>query len=209
MTTPAPPRTPNRPSASPRFSARDLMNLAVFAVLYVVVVFAVGMLGAISPFAMILTLPLAPIAAGIPYMLFLTRVHHAGMVTLFGALVALAFLLMGQPWQSTLLTILVSALADAVLAVGGYRSSWAGVWAYTVFCVWFVGPWIPFLLDPEGYLHGASLTVMGPDYVASFAQVVTVPVVLAMSGAAVVCGFLGGLLGCAVLRKHFERAGLA
>jgi energy-coupling factor transport system substrate-specific component len=45
--------------------------------------------------------------------------------------------------------------------------------------------------------------------VAAFAQVVTTPAVLISLGAVLVCGVLGGLLGSAMLRKHFVRAGLA
>lgn len=49
-----------------RFTARDLLNTAVFAVLYAVIVYAIAMLGIISPLVMLLTLPLSAIAAGIP-----------------------------------------------------------------------------------------------------------------------------------------------
>jgi len=167
------------------------------------------MLGIISPLAMLITLPLAPIIAGIPYMLFLTRVRHAGLVTLFGVVVALVYLLMGHPWQSTVLTIVTSLLAELVLWAGKYRSKWAAIWAYTVFSVWFVGPWIPFFLDPAGYLRAQATGSMGADYMEQFADVVTVPAILVMVGIGIVCGFLGGLLGTALLRKHFVKAGLA
>ena len=114
----APPRAP----LSLRFSARDLLNVAIFAVIYFVVVFVIAMIGIVSPLVMLLTLPLAPIAAGIPYMLFVTRVRHAGMVTLFGIVVGLIYLLMGHPWQSTLVTIAVSVLAELIIWAGRYRS---------------------------------------------------------------------------------------
>ena len=201
--------TAARPRLSIAFSARDLLNVAIFAVIYFVIVFAVAMLGIISPLVMLLTLPLSAIAAGIPYMLFLARVRHAGMVTLFGIVVALLNLMMGQPWQSSLLTIVLAALADLVLSTGNYHSRWAAVWATVVFSAWYVGPWIPFFLDPVAYLKSASIQSMGEAYVVEFAQIVTVPAILAMSAATLVCGFIGALVGAALLRKHFERAGIA
>lgn len=82
--TPTTPPSAGKPSAI-RFSARDLLNVAI----YFVIVFAIAMLGIISPLVMLFTLPLSAIAAGIPYMLFLTRVRHAGMVALFGIVLAL------------------------------------------------------------------------------------------------------------------------
>ena len=198
-----------RPAFSLKFSARDLLSVAIFAVIYFVVVFAIAMLGIISPLVMLLTLPLSAIAAGIPYLLFLTRVRHAGPVTLFGVVLGLLYLMIGHPWQSTLVTIALSVLAEFVLLAGGYRSKWAAIWTYTVFSAWFIGPWIPLFLDRQAYLRTQGMEAMGPEYVEAFNQVVSTPAVLAMTGATIVCGFLGALLGTALLAKHFRKAGLA
>lgn len=203
------PLAAGHPRWSVRFSARDLLSVAIFAVIYFVVVYAIAMLGIVSPLVMLLTLPLSAIAAGIPYMLFLTRVRHAGMVALFGIVLALLFLLSGHPWQSTLVTIGLALVAELVLAAGRYRSKQAAIWTYVVFSGWFIGPWIPFFLDREEYLRGQGVDAMGEAYMQDFAQVVSVPAVLVMVAATLVCGLLGALLGTALLRKHFVRAGLA
>ncbi|MGB4777917.1 MptD family putative ECF transporter S component [Microbacterium sp.] len=210
----APPSSPVAPASarasfSVRFSARDLLNVAIFAVIYFVIIFAIAMLGIISPLVMLLTLPLSAIAAGVPYMLFLTRVKHAGMVTLFGVVVALLYLMVGHPWQSTLLTIGVSVVAEFVLWAGAYRSKWAAIWTYVVFSAWFTGPWIPFFIDPAGYLQGVGMQSMGEDYTAQFEGTVTIPAIAGLIVATLLCGFLGALLGTSLLRKHFRRAGLA
>lgn len=198
-----------RPPFSVRFSARDLVSVAIFAVIYFVVVFVVAMLGIISPIVMLLTLPLSAIAAGIPYMLFLTRVRHAGMATLFGIVLGLLDMMIGHPWQAVLVMIAVSVLADLILWAGGYRSTWAAIWAYTVFSCWFIGPWIPFFANRDEYLRSQMMGDMGGDYTRAFEQIVSAPAVLAMVAATVVCGFLGALLGTRLLRKHFRQAGLA
>lgn len=191
------------------FSARDLVNIAIFAVIYFAVVFAINMLGIISPLVMLIILPLSIIVAGIPFMLFLTRVKHAGMVALFGTVVALLYLVSGQPWQSTVLTIVLSLIAEVILARGRYRSKWAAIWAYTVFTFWYVGPWIPMLLNREEYLNSPGMQMMGEEYVAAFDQTVSVTALGIYSVATVICGLVGGILGSAMLRKHFVKAGLA
>ncbi|WP_082309446.1 MptD family putative ECF transporter S component [Leucobacter musarum] len=204
---------PDRPAAArrtgARFSARDLLNVAIFVVIYFIVIVAITMIGAISPLVMLIIVPLCALAGGIPYMLFLTRVKHAGMVTLFGTVNALIYFMMGHPWQSLLFTILCSVAAEFVLAAGKYRSKWAAIGTYTVFSAWFLGPWIPLILDRAAYLQSAGLTEMGPEFVAAFDQIVSLPALFIMWGATVVLGFFGGLLGSAVLRKHFRKAGLA
>jgi len=198
-----------RSSFAVRFSARDLVNVAIFAVIYFVIVFVIAMLGIISPLVMLITLPLGVIAAGIPYLLFLTRVRHAGMVTLFGVVIGLLYLMMGHPLISTVVTVVASLLAELILSAGKYRSKWAGSGAYTAFSLWFIGPWIPLFVNRAEYLRSPGMAAMGSDYVARFDQIVTVPALLGVFAATLVCGLLGGLLGSALLRKHFVRAGLA
>lgn len=190
-------------------SARDLINVAIFSVIYFVVIFAMAMLGILGPVVMLVTLPLSVIVAGIPFMLFLTKVRKPGMLALFGTVVALLYLISGQPWQSTVLTIVLAIIAEFVLAAGKYRSKWAGIWAYAVFTLWFFGPWIPMLIDPVAYFASPAMQAMGEEYVAEFMDVVTVPALFITLAAVFVCGILGGLLGSAMLRKHFVKAGLA
>lgn len=203
------PPTVERPRFSLKFRARDFLTVAIFAVIYIVVIFAVAMLGIISPLVMIITLPLAPLVAGIPYMLFLSRVRHAGMVTLFGIVFGLASMGWGHPWQSALVIVGCSLIAEIVLFAGRYRSRWAAIWTYTIFSAWMIGPWIPFFLDPKAYIAQQASQSMGSDYASQMDAVMTAPIVLGVWGAGIVFGFLGGLLGSAVLRKHFVKAGLA
>jgi energy-coupling factor transport system substrate-specific component len=202
-TVPAPPRL------SVTMSARDLLNVAIFAVIYFVIVFAIAMLGIINPLVMLLSLPLSIIVAGIPFVLFLTRVRHAGMVTLFGTVVALLYLISGHPWISTLLTIAVSLGAEAVLWAGRYRSRWSTIGAYAVFSVWYLGPMLPLLMNRSEYLNSPGMQAMGPEYVAAFDETVTVTALWIYTASALVSGLIGGLVGAFLLKKHFTRAGLA
>lgn len=199
----------HRPPRRVKFSARDLLNVAIFAVIYFAIVFAIAMLGIISPLVMLLTLPLSAIAGGIPFMLFLTRVRHPGMVALLGVVLSLLYLMIGHPWQGAAVTITCSIIGEFILFAGRYQSKWAAIWTYTVFSAWFIGPYIPLFLDRAAYLRSPGVDVMGSDYVEAFDRIVTAPAVVGMWGGAILCGFLGALLGTAMLRKHFRRAGLA
>lgn len=191
------------------FTARDFLNVAVFAVIYIVVVFAVAMLGIISPLVMVITLPLVPLIAGIPYMLFLSRVRHGGMITLFGVVFGLTSMGWGHPWQGTLVIVGVSLLGEIVMYAGRYRSKWAAIWTYTIFSAWMIGPWIPMFLDRGAYIAEQGTATMGSDYAAQMDAILSAPVILSVWAAGIVFGFFGGLLGAAVLRKHFIKAGLA
>ncbi|MEZ3161337.1 MptD family putative ECF transporter S component [Microbacterium sp. BWT-B31] len=198
-----------RPRFSIEFSARDLLNVAIFAVIFIVVTYAIGMLGIISPLTWLLAVPVSIIVNGIPFMLFLTRVKHAGMVTLFAAIVGLFYLLSGNTLVSTIAIVLLGILAELVLLAGRYRSRWAAIGAYTVFSLGFFSPFLPLLYDRQGYFGSATWTQMGEDYIRASDELFSLPVLGLLALAILIAGFLGGLLGSAVLRKHFVRAGLA
>lgn len=200
---------PDRPRFSLRFTARDLVSVAIFAVIYIVVSYAIGMLGIISPLTWLLIIPVSIIVNGITFMLFLTRVGHAGMITLFGAIIAVFYLLTGNIPLSTAAIVLLAIVAELVFWAGRYRSTWAAIWSYTVFGLGFFTPFLPLLFDPASYFTGPSWESMGEDYLQGAQELLTAPVAGALALAIAIAGFLGGLLGSAVLRKHFVRAGLA
>ncbi len=198
-----------RPGFSLRFTARDLTGTAIFAVIMIVVKYAIGMLGILSPLVWLVIMPVSVLVNGIVFMLFVTRVRHAGMVTLLGVVVALFYLLTGNTIFSTIGIVVLAMLAEVVLWIGGYRSRWAAIWSYTVFALSFFTPFLPLVFDRENYLASPSFTTMGEEYVAGADALTTLPVLGVLALAIAVAGFLGGLVGSAVLRKHFVRAGLA
>ncbi|MGP5008623.1 MptD family putative ECF transporter S component [Brachybacterium tyrofermentans] len=200
---------PARTRLSVRFSARDLVSVAIFAVLMIVVTYAIGMLGILSPLVWLAVVPVSVLVNGIVFLLFVTRVKHAGMVTLLGVAVALFYLLTGNTVFSTIGIIVLAVLAEVVLWAGRYRSRWAAIWAYTIFALSFFTPFLPLVFDRENYLRSPSFTTMGQEYVAGADALTTLPVLGVLALAIAVAGFLGGLFGSAVLRKHFVRAGLA
>lgn len=204
------PPTPGatRPRLSFRFSTRDLVGVAIFAVIMIVVTYAIGMLGILSPLVWLAVILVSVLVSGIVFTLFTTRVKHAGMVTLLGVVVALFYLLTGNTIFSMLGIILLAVLAEVVLWVAGYRSRWAAIWGYTIFALAFFTPFLPLVFDRENYLRSPSFTVMGDEYVAGADALITLPVLVAPAIVIAVAGFLGVLLGSAMLRKRFLRAGL-
>lgn len=201
---------PQRPSRfSIAFSARDLLRTAIFAVIFIVVGYAIGMIGVISPLVWLFAVPLAVIVNGVTFMLFVARVRHAGMVSLFSLIVALFYLVGGNNLLSTVGVVVVGVLADLVLSVGRYRSRWPAILSYTVFGLAYGTPFLPLFIDREAYFDAASWQQMGEEYLRASEQLLSPQVVAIFAAALLVASFLGGLLGAAMLRKHFVKAGLA
>jgi len=192
-----------------RMSPKDLITVGVFAAIYIVIVFAVNMLGFVNPAVMIVALLAGIVAGGIPFLLFLTRVRHAGMVTIFAIVTGGLFLLTGHPPISFALTVGCALLAEAILLAGRYDVRRVGPLAYAAYSAWYAGPFLPLFYARSEYLAGAGVRQMGPEYAAQMDALLSPGVLIAFDACTVLAGLLGGLLGLRLLRRHFERAGLA
>ena len=190
-------------------SGRDLMTIGIFLAIYIVLYFAITMFGFLNPVMMLVTLGLSIVVGAIPFMLFLTRVKHAGMVALFAIVLGVLLLVIGFPPLSIGILVSLAVVVELVLAVTGYRSRWAGVLSYTIFSVWNTAPRLPLFYDRQGYFSSPSMSRMGPEYTARLDAFLSTGVLIGFDIAAVVLGLIGGVIALRLLRKSFARAGLA
>ncbi|MGW7452889.1 MptD family putative ECF transporter S component [Streptomyces sp. NPDC054787] len=191
-----------------RMSPRDLINIGIFGALYIVTVGVFNLLEFISPVMTLLTSGLSIIAAGVPFMLFLTRVRHAGMVTVFAVIVTGFMLLIGSPPITLVIGVAGALIAEALLWAGRYRSRQLSVFAYAVFSTWFAGLFMPMLYAREEFLSSPYMEGMGAEYVDKLDELLSPAVLIAFDVSTLVFGLIGGVLGLRLLDKHFRKAGL-
>ena len=192
---------------SNKLQAKDLINVGIFAAIYFVVFFACGMLGYI-PVLFILLLLILPIITGIPFMLFLTRVKKFGMVTIMSLILGLLMFATGHTWVPLISAAVCGILADMIFRAGGYKSAKNTVIGYGVFSVWAVGAMLPMWLMRDNYFEYIRNS-MGDQYTETILAMTPDWMAFAVVGTAFVAGIIGAFLGKSVLKKHFQRAGIA
>lgn len=186
-------------------NGKDLLNVGIFAVLITLIIVPISFLGFI-PYLMPLYCVFMPLAAGIPWMLFAAKTHKFGPVLLLGILLSLLLLLTGMGWYSIPLTVAASLLSELILKKGGYKSARHAVWAHAVFSLWVFGSFIPLFFMADAYWAKASS--YGEDYIQTAKKVFQPWLAPLMIIACLVFGYLGGLLGKRIMRKHFVKAGI-
>lgn len=189
------------------FHTKDLINIGIFTALYFSLFFVTGMVGYI-PIFMLLIPALCPFVAGIAFMLFLTRVNKIGMVTIMGTILGLLMMLTGHPWVVLPFAVILGLLSDLILKAGQYRDWKFICLGYIVFSQWLIGLIFPiffmrdnfFATTRDGYgdTYADTLMSITPPWV------FYVLIVLAAIGA--LAGAYGGKI---LLKKHFQRAGIA
>ena len=186
---------------------RDLVTCAIFTVIYFIVFFACGMTGLIPIMAFLFPLPLA-LVSGISQMLFYTKVRSFGMVTIMGALLGLISLLMGYGPIGLCFGIVCGLIADLILRAGGYKSLKCSVASHCVFSLWVIGTMLPMWILGQAYFEPYRVS-QGDAFVNESLAYLSGGMLVIVVVGIIVCALIGAAIGTKVLRKHFERAGIA
>jgi energy-coupling factor transport system substrate-specific component len=192
-----------------KLQAKDLINVGIFSAIYFVMMFAVMMLGYIPVFIPLLS-ALIPLIGGIPFMLFLTKVKKFGMMLIMVTLISTFFLVSNAAVGVWVLSIgiVCTLIAEFVLRSGRYESSKKAVLAYGLFCIFLFGNYIPIYITRSAYYENLA-SGSGAEYADALMRYMpdwTAPILVIASFA---FGILGGILGRGILKKHFQRAGIA
>lgn len=190
-----------------RLNAKDFINIGLFTALYFLLFFATGMIGYIPVFMLLLPV-LCPFVAGIAFMLYLTRVNKFGMVTLMGTLLGLLMMLTGHTWTILPFALGLALLGDLVLKAGSYRS-WKSIrLGYIVFSEWLIGLMFPMFFMRESFF-ASTRDGYGATYADTLMRITPPWMFYAMIVLVAIGALAGAYLGRSLLRKHFQRAGIA
>lgn len=193
---------------SSRLNTRDFINIGVFTALMFVIVFAFGMLGFFGPAAMFPGFLISILINGIVFALFTARTPKMWALTIMLIIIEILFSVTGHWVGGIAIAIVFGLLADLVVTKGPKSMKVRFPLAYALFILpIYVSPWMPLFMNQDAYMSQIA-EQMGAEYAAKMAQVVTIPILLGFFVVMLIVGWLAGLLGTRVARKHFERAGL-
>lgn len=190
-----------------RLKPKDLINIGIFTALYFIIIMAVAMLGYIPLFIPLLVV-ICPLVGGIPYMLYITKAKHFGMVFIMGVILGVLMGLGGMGMYAFITGPVFGLLADLILRSGEYRSSRRAVISHGVLSLWLIGNYIPIVVNRTSYFAGIA-SGFGQEYADTLSGYIPDWSLLPLAIAAFVAGCVGALIGKRLLRKHFERAGIA
>lgn len=189
-------------------TTRDFINVGIFVALYYVVFFVTGLIGFLNPLAMFLGWSVGLILNGIVIALFVARTPKIGALTLLGPILGVLWTLTGHPVYLIPAILILGFVCDLILDRLRTRPGLGVPLAYALFSLWMVIPLFPILANADEYY--ATLTgQMGPEYVESMRAIFQPWVIGVWAVVVVVIGWLGGMLGVRVGKRHFSRAGLA
>ena len=189
-----------------KLKVKDLVSIGVFAVIYFVLLYGVGMMGMIPILFLIYPTVLA-IVAGTVVMLFMTKVQKPWALFIFGMIAPLLMFAMGHTYVLLVLSLIIMIIAELIRKIGNYNSFKYNMLSYAVFSTWICGSLMQMLLVKEKYLE-MTLGMMGQEYADALENLITYPHMALVALGAFIGGIIGAYIGKALLKKHFKKAGI-
>ena len=193
---------------SNRLKAKDFITVGIFTAIILVVEFACGMLGYIHPFIVASYVIMIPLVGAIPMMLFYTKVQKFGMITIMSILIAIMMFVLGMGFLGVPLIIIAGVIADLIAKSGKYKSFKKTMLSYGVFCLWICANYFPVVITAESYRQDLVDGGYSAEYCNNLFLAINYKTIGILLILCFVFGCLGALLGKAVVKKHFEKAGI-
>lgn len=184
---------------------KDLINIGIFAAIYFVIIFVCAMLGMVPIFVVLIGV-IAPILAGAPIMLFLTRVNKYGMIFSISVIMGLLMILVGMGYYPLIVSVITGAAAEFIFKAGQKKTSKKMILTYAVFSLWCWGNYVLMFINKEAYFETRSS--FGQDYIDILTDMTPVWLLYVLIPVVFVSGIIGGFIGKALMKKHFVKAGI-
>ena len=188
-------------------AVRALINIGVFAVIYLIVMFVTSTLGFLGPHFSFIGWALGVPLNGIVIMLLLARVKGFGALSIIGALTMLTMLSSGSLYASIIL--LLAVLGDLIQSKGARARNYNPRLAplgYAVFSLWLVMPfWV--ISSGTGTYVETIRQSRGQEYLDAVTAFYQPWILVIWAVLLFALGYLGGYLGNRALQRHFYRAG--
>ncbi len=189
-----------------KLKVKDLVSIGVFGVIYFALMFGIGMMGMI-PILFLIYPTVLGIIAGTVVMLFMTKIQKPWALFIFGMISPLVMFAAGHTYVVVVLSLIVMIIAELIRKIGNYNSFKYNMLSYAVFSTWICSSMMQMLLAKEKYLQ-MSIEMMGKDYVDAMEKLITYPHMALVALGAFLGGIIGAYIGKALLKKHFEKAGI-
>jgi len=191
-----------------KLKVKDFITVGIFTAILFVVEFACGMLGFFHPYIVASYVIMIPLVGCIPMMLFYTKVEKFGMITIMSVLMAIIMFVTGMGYLGAPLIIGAGVIADLIAMSGKYKSFKKTVLSYGVFSLWICANYFPVVITAKSYREGLLESGYSQEYCDNLFRAINFKTIGVLLILCFVFGCIGAFLGKAVVKKHFEKAGI-
>lgn len=190
-------------------SVRVLVTTGIFSALYIVFMCIGALFFAPNPMLTFLTPLGIALLTGPVYLLFVSMTARYGAITIFGAITGLLIIATGMFWLWALACLVFGFLADLLAGIGGYRNKPLNILSFLVYSLSPFGSYVMLVVNQDAYVRYLVGKGTDPAYMETMLSTFRAWMIPAMLAGTLLCGTLSALLGWYLLKKQFEKAGVA
>ena len=199
----------NKPSnAQKGLNVRDLVTVGIFTALLLVFALVGGIFFAPNP-VLTFYMPVgSALLCGPVYLLLLARTPKRWAVTIAGAILCVVWFATGMHWAMSLGYLIMGLVADLAAGAGGYRSKALNSLSYILFSLGGTGSYLVFFANPDGWAKTMLGNGTEQSYIDTMRSTGSAWIMIVMLVGTVLAAALSAFVGCKMLKKQFEKAGM-
>lgn len=189
-------------------SVKDLVTVGIFSALFLVFAFIGGISFAPNP-VLTFYMPVgSALLCGPVYLLMLAKVQKRFAVTILGAILCIIWFVTGMHWAMALGYLIMGIAADLTAGAGRYKSKKINSLSYILLSLGGTGSYLMFFANPDGWAKTMLGNGTEQSYIDAMRNTGTVWIMLLMLAGTILAAALSAFVGCKMLRKQFEKAGV-
>lgn len=187
---------------------KDLVTIGIFTALFFIFEFIGSAPFAPNP-ALTFYQPLGiALLCGPIFLLMAAKVPKFGAITILGVVNGIIWFVVGMHWAMDVGYVVMGLVADLVSHIRGHRSVKLNILSYALFCTGPGGVLIAYAANPAGWASTMLSKGLSQEYVDRMAASVPVGMIVGIFLGTLVVAAVSGLVGRALLKKQFEKAGI-
>ena len=189
-------------------SVKDLVSIGIFSALFLVFALVGGIFFAPNP-VLTFYMPVgSALLCGPIYLLMLAKVQKRWAASILGAILCIIWFVTGMHWAMALGYLIMGIVAALVTGVGGYKSKKSNSLSYILLSLGGTASYLVFFADPDGWAKTMLGNGTEQSYIDTMRAAGTGWILAAMLAGTILAAAVSAFIGCKMLKKQFEKAGI-
>ena len=189
-------------------TVKDLVTVGIFSALFLVFALVGGIFFAPNP-VLTFYMPVgSALLCGPVYLLMLAKVQKRWAVTILGAILCIIWFVTGMHWAMALGYLIMGIIADLAAGTGGYKNKLINSLSYILISLGGTASYLVFFVDPEGWAKTMLGNGTEQSYIDTMRAAGTTWIMVIMLVGTILSASISAFVGCKMLRKQFEKAGI-
>lgn len=191
-----------------KLSIRDLVTCGIFIALFFVFFIIGGIIFAPNPVLTFLMPASVALLTGPVYLLLIAKVPKHGPIIILGVIMGLLLFVTGMYWLWSIAIVVLSIAADLIAGAKKFKSIPVNILSFIVFSFNPVGSYMMLWINRDDYFNYLLDKGTTQEYVNTMGATAQWWILPVMILSIILCAWISALIGKALLKKQFKKAGI-